>query len=590
MNRRSFLSATLGVSAFGAVALGSTLSGCGSGGGTAPIGGAFSTGGVLPAPPPSSAGRGAAEGIAYLSPDGNEVRFFASVSEAEHLGWKPAAGLRAEIVGGGPSTTIGPDGLLRLVGIKAGLRTLRISAPGRALPHDLPLTVPPDATLPLDETPITREQAVEITIKQLGDDYRKGTDIFASSTPIPAGVAVQSAFDRKGTLLQTSTASWIVYVDAAPLFRFGHETVTATVDAQTGAMRILPSHSWPLLNGASFYGDSIANATSPDAFLLALRAAKPRAVASSFGATALSKSRAAVPPAAVCRAADPEKAKTHMLIVQGGADEDFEADFDSAMAVFQRAPFPPPGVVRSFVTWRTKTSEADLLLAFAAVRDAAGSGDTVVVYFGSHGDTDRGTATNAELAASYRCILERGFRGDGEQYDDVSFNPAGLDFSGCKACRIIVIADTCYAGNWIPLLRPHLVALEKRDILMLTATDNFRPGDGQISFPVTLNGVPFAPVPGGPFTQYLFAALSGVSVPSDGGSTDALEQAFALAEPAVFEHGVAIVDKFPGGNRYSLIRPQLPQKFPATAGQGRGVRRRLGNRDRQVREKVQKNP
>ncbi len=565
MKRRSFLSATLGLSALGAT-LASTLSGCGSGGGTTPFNGAFSGGGgVSPAPPPNPAGRGAAEGTAYLSPDGNEIRFFATANDAANLGWKPAAGLRAEIVGGGPSTIIGTDGLLRLAGIESGLRTLRISAPGRALPRDLPLTVPPNATLPLAETPITREQAVEAALTQLGNDYRNGTDILASSTPMPAGVVVQSAFNRGGATLQTENTSWIVYVDAAPILRFGHETVAVAVDAQTGVARVLPAQSWPLLNGASFYGDAVANAGSPDAVLLASsRAAQPKA-ASTAAAAALSASRAA--PPAPCRAADPEKAKTHMLIVQGVFDADMDADYASAAATFQRAPFPAPGVVQKLVTWRDNTSEADLLRAFAAVRDAAGSGDTVVIYFVSHGHIPNEEMTNAELFASYRCVLEGRPSSDGSEYEEFLFNPASLDFSGCKACRIIVIADTCYSGNWIPILRPQLVALEKKDIQILTATDNFRPGDGEIRFPVTLGGATFNRVAGGPFTQFLFAALARVPVPDNGGSTDALEAAFALAEPAVFEHGALNVEDDPAGNRYSRTRPQLSQKFRRPLGE-----------------------
>lgn len=557
MQRRTFLALAL------SVAGGTWLAGCGGGGSTN-----------------NPVGRGGATGFLFRSADG-ALRLFNTAAEGVAAGLTLASGVSAQIVGGAGSAAIGPDGRLSLTGLEAGLRTLRLTPGGSGAPKDIPLTVVPDAILPLGETPVNRQQAVaalqaQMVSKGISELFTEA-DVLVSATPLPAGVALAPAMPAGEEPLSIDRPCWVVYVDRAPGERFGHRTLIVLVDAVTGEIQGRDSQSWPTLNGASFYAESTVNATSPDAVQVATRRVVTR---TAQAPSPHELQRVAVSSqAASCRAKDPDTSKTHVLMVQGFPRSDFAADIDSVDLLLSAAPFPALGTLRKVKTFESTESAITLFQReFAAMRDACESGDTFVLYVTSHGlineeyplpfSGPRGLAfhpvnpivpTGDDVSASYRLALQTdsgygySFITDGSIVKADLLQPATLDFSDCKACRIVLWIDTCYSGNWIPLLRPQLEALEHKDILILTAANPQIPAQPvQPSAPaVVVGGETLFVSSGGAFSQTLMLGARRLmdTNPAETGA-DMLMSAF----PFAFEATTSL-------NTSDGVDPQLPQVF-----------------------------
>ncbi len=566
MKRRQFLSASLGLPAL----LLALTSGCGSGGGTAPIGGAFSTGGSGNNGGNNSGGgsdalRGAAEGYAFLDASGGVV-LLPSVAAGTQAGFVPASGLRAEVVNG-PSVTIGASGLVRLDNIPAGLRKLRLSGGAASASLEIPLTVVPDAVLPIGAPTVSRATATQAALQaaraQLGGDALTGADVLATSTPLPAGVAINRAIASDENVARIAQPSWFVYVDLVPSARFGHDTLLVLVDAETGATTVQESDSWPLLNGATFYGLASVNAVSPDAVQVASRAASLPVVIAPPAPSASGAGRA-VP--GTCRAADPDEAKTHYLIIQGDSRDDFGYDPPKIQSFLSGAPFPPPGQMTFLKTFEQAVEpRVAIVSAFNAVRDAAKTGDTFVLYVTTHGTLQFGNQSlPPELRYKMACEAGQGVNGtattaDGKVYKTNLVDIRELDFGPCKACRIVLLIDTCYSGNWIPILRPQLDVLEKpRDLLVFTAADQIQPAVGLLGNKVVQVGVEeFTVHGGGLFTQSLLVAAQRQKniLVKDAVSTDVMASSFGLA------HALTDADNQADINKKALLFPQSPQRY-----------------------------
>jgi hypothetical protein len=605
------------------------VAGCGSGGGTLPLpnsgnllsGGSNSSSGGGGAPG-AGRGAGAVEGYLFHSAAGNGLVFGATASPPPGL--VPAAGVRAEILGGGggSSVTVGADGLLRLTGVTPGLRTLRLtpaagSGGGGAAPPaptDVPLTVVPGATLLLGQTPVSRAGAVDalrqFAAGQGASNAFTGSDILVTATPLPAGVRVRPALpsgDEEEMLIERP--SWVIYLDLAPQARFGHTTVLALVDAETGAVRAQGALSWPLLNGASFYADSDVNATSPDAFQVAPRdqrvasASRGRFLGDEDDLYADGQRRA------TCRAADPDTSRTHVLMIQGDRRQDFAEDMEDVAVSLGVAPFPRTDTFRRIRTFEGSSGgRAQILQEFASVRDAAKSGDTFVLYVTSHGTINRDYNTSSlfgrgglvfkplpprppstpeEVAATYQLIFETGTDSpdpadaDGREYKAETMDIKEFDFGPCKACRIVLWIDTCFSGNWIPLLRPQLEALKDRDILILTSSSQQRTAAGILPRNVSTvdveEGLFLLPV-GGLFTDGLVEGLRrvrGSDVAETGADALAAAFPFAVAVTTAKNRDTSFKEDMEGvmGER-AYQYPQMfrrPLEPDAVCGKGEGV-------------------
>lgn len=533
MRRRTFLALALSVAGV------SLLAGCGGGDSSM-----------------NPAGRGAAEGFLFTGADGT-LRLFNTAAEGTAAGLQPASGVRTQIVSGGGSATIGPDGRLQIQGIEAGHRTLRLTAQSGAT-TDIPLTVVPDAVLPLGETPVKRQQAVDalqaFAVTQGVPDVFTNADVLLSSTPMPAGVAISPSLPAGEEALSIESPSWVIYVDREPGARFGHPTLIVLVDAATGKLTGVDSLSWPKLNDFHLYEDRTANATSPDALRVAPRRGvsriveAPLSVESPFGTVA---SRLA----ATCRSKDPDTSRTHALLVQGSGRPDFAADIEPIANLLSVGPFPQIGTMRKISTFdkRPEPGRPVFLREFAAVRDACKSGDTFVLYITAHGmihrdyqwrspgDNSRDEPvkglvfkpkttptlepTEDEVAATYHTLL-------GTWDGSDTLEPDGLDFTECKACRIILWIDTCYSGNWITLLRRQLESLPDKDILILTSANHRTQSQGSEvqTNTVDINGETIYVPVGGVFSQSLRLGvhrLQSTNPPETG--ADILADAFPFA-------------------------------------------------------------
>jgi hypothetical protein len=514
--------------------------GCGGGGGG---------GGAAGGP---GFGSGSAEGFLFRDAAGRLVLLNTSAAPAGHTA---VAGATAQVVDG-PGARTGADGKFRLDGIAAGLRTLRIQG-GGAAPLEVPLTVVPNAGVPVGTPPIPRTVVVNLVKAFLGTEGLAGADVLVTSQPLPAGVTIHAALDNDQPYITLDRPSWLAYVDHMPWMRFGHPTHFIVIDAETGSGTFFQAESWPLLNGANFYARYETNPQTQDIASAAARAAR----AQPFGSGSPGFAPSSASRAAGCRAADPEEARTHALFVQGDRRRDFAEDPDRMFARLQIAPFPRAGTFRRIQSFSTSDPRELLLREFAAVRDSAKAGDTFVLYVTSHGKRlemrkeawlripmpEGATQAQQEQVykdryklmdelhsqpSSYRMQVEAAAppaaaeKQNGSTFvEPVEIDIRELDFRPCKACRIVLIIDTCYSGNWIPLARPQLDSMERKDVLILTSADVKTPAEGLDEFrTVTVGGQLKGFEPGGAFTQALLESLRGVT--GDLNATEALEAAF----------------------------------------------------------------
>jgi hypothetical protein len=451
------------------------------------------------------------------------------------------------------------DGTFSLSGVPAGSRTLQISQTNGP-PLSVALTVIPNAIVKTGEPPITRAAAVD-QVKQVltGQQILVGSGIWAAQQPLPAGVTVGSTLwfgDVKGPVLTTHSDQWIVYVDAEPALRFGHQVTCYLVDAETGALEKLESDSWPALNELPYYRPALeGEAASPDLVQAPPTRAVPLFLDGLRG----------VANNSLTRTGRDVTGKTYALLVRGTTTLDTLPDIEHVKGFFGTLPFPATGAVDVIDTPAMPAgtdSVAQLVEHFNALAAKTKPGDTFILYVSSHGILSRKEGSTGTDASSYDYFvpLEIASGRGGKLV------PTALDFSKIDACNIVLMIDTCYSGMWISQLQQQLTGLSGKKIVILTATSYKNQGTDANTEPLTVGNKTVTLAKGGLYTSSLQSGLAGGATAPDlyAGLATAHTQASAITQ-AYWDRGAAQGD--PVAVR---LKGQFPQLWQRTLVDGEG--------------------
>jgi hypothetical protein len=80
---------------------------------------------------------------------------------------------------------------------------------------------------------------------------------YLSRSPLPAGAQV-APWDEPGAAHVVAAPSWFAWIDDEPQAFFAHPTRFVLIDVVTGAVTVLPSEWWPVVDGASLWNDDEA--------------------------------------------------------------------------------------------------------------------------------------------------------------------------------------------------------------------------------------------------------------------------------------------------------------------------------------------
>ena len=502
---------------------------------------------------PDAMGAGALAGFAFVGVD-NTVSLGRSSA--------PPSGARAATdatVGvGSASSKTDAAGAFTITNIPAGLGTLHVvAATGPA--SDFPVTVFGGETARLGAPAVTRADARAAVMKALATITQdpKATIMIGPQEPLPAGTTVAPAYgDDNGepseALNYTArTEQWFIYVDPDATARFQHPVEFFFVDAATGALTRLDETSWPLINGFGYYGSRDADTKSPDLMAgppvlsgpksTAIRDAGDSASAHTLEAAdrnIRAHMMLASMPAAPARtstlnfvaradlsqvqnAATPNGGgTTYALIIEGADESDENADIQNIPGLFGHGGIPVASVQFSKPSDsvglngpgrspRMDEVEAD----FKKDCGAAQPNDTLFIYITGHGLKNGGVQLDSNGVDKF---------GDPVTFETLT--ASRFDFSGCKACHIIIIIDACYSGKMASQFNDILKKKGCVNYTIISATDSTHESRG---IPSWYPGV----ATGGYFTNKLISAFSDQAAANPAGTVD-LTQAFKTAKAA----------------------------------------------------------
>ncbi len=226
---------------------------------------------------------------------------------------------------------------------------------------------------------ITRAQAISaVTSEVILPDPNAGTLVaYAPQIALQAGDVVRPWDDPTSPLASISypigSMTWFVWIDDHPSRKFTHPTRFVFVDANNpsptvgnGGIVVTPAEWWPVINGTSFYSDSLERVTSADRF----HNSPP-------------DGRVLPPPPAPSGPAGPESNTKGAILVSGSAGKEFEGDIMDLDGAMQAQGGVPAGNIKK----KVDATMADLK---GFITDANNAGwRKVFVHIGSHGAVDR---------------------------------------------------------------------------------------------------------------------------------------------------------------------------------------------------------
>ncbi len=509
-------------------------------------------------------GAGALAGFAFVGED-NSVSL--SRSPAPPPGARAAAGATVGV--GSVSSKTDGAGAFTLTNIPAGLGTLHVAtATGPA--GDFSVTVFGGATAQLGAPAVTRAAAQAAVMNALATITQdpKATIVIGPQEPLPPGTTVAPAYgDDNGepsqALNYTARAEqWFIYVDPDATARYQHPVEFFFVDAATGTLTKMDDMFWPLINGFSYYGSRDADTRSPDLMAGPPVLSGPKSAASQLapraraavmrdegdGASAHALEAAgrsirahmvlASMPAAPARTSTLNFAArgagsqvqttatpngggtTYALIIEGADESDENADIRNIPGLFGHGGIPPAGIQFSKPSDlvglngpgrspRMDEVEADFQKDCAAAQP----NDTLFIYITGHGLKNGGVQLDSNGVDKF---------GDPVTFETLTANR--FNFSGCKACHIIIIIDACYSGKMASQFNDILKKKGCVNYTIISATDSTHESRG---IPSWYPGV----ATGGYFTNKLISAFSDQAAADPTGTVD-LTQAFQTAKAA----------------------------------------------------------
>lgn len=439
---------------------------------------------------------GAGSVVGWLYRDAS-AKLQVGYSAAAPTGGTAVPGARVTIAGTPSAATTAADGSFTITGVPAGLATLKAQLGADTL--QVPLTVINKAAVVVGNPPVTRAAA---SVAAKAEASKRGDlthmDILAPQQPLPAAVEVLSTLDLRDGVpapvpITFATPQWLYYVDLSPEARWMHDVLFVFVDAVSGVVSTRNGTSWPALNHCSYYALADANKTSPDVIQAGTRASVP---------VSASETRAAAPDEPTrdhLGTSGCDNPQTWALMVRGDVGAGFEYDVPRMKTIFGSAPFPAAAQIYELICPGPANPKAVLLGYLADIVKKAKACDYVVVYITSHGSRPPGhqfllnsgttTAANGAVIKNYQYV-----------------SPTELDFSDCKGCHIVVIVDTCYSGNWIPLTKDTFQNMNGREVVLLTAADTSHVAYGRLTpQAIVYSGKTISVPRGGLFTSLILS-------------------------------------------------------------------------------------
>jgi hypothetical protein len=428
LTRRQFLLLT------GATAVGALVPGCGGG----------SSG------PTQNQGRavGGVTGILFKDAAGTLV--LGRVGGTAPAGTTPVNGATLRVTSAGAQTRSDANGRFEFRQIPAGYQSLAIEAPGLP-PTNIPLTIIGGTTVDIGVPTVTRVaalQAAKSALTGAGITDLSGVTILSPQHPLPAGVLVVPRLDAatiSASVPNSKTVaapSWFFFCDNRVGHPFAHVVWYVYVDAETGAATVEERMSWPTVNLQHFYARAEMHAASPD-LLQPGRAASLTSPSRSSHVTRL--------PSAPTRGGTMEK--THGIQIYGFTEHDTLVNFLSLPG--------HAGIPADLGTWSivsVKNTPAGVYLRDRAIAEtkalvaAAGTHDFLLIDINSHGGLDDNGEYLMWMPSPEMFLFDTGIF----SHDNEILRPQELGLAAAVACKILIIAGTCYAGNWVDYARQSL--------------------------------------------------------------------------------------------------------------------------------------
>lgn len=450
MQRRAFLAVVWSVGA------GTWLAGCGSGRGSLTLpgggdgGGGDGNGGGGGNGTPGGRAMGAVTGS--LAKDAGGALLLVRSSEPVPAGATPLGGATLRVTGsGGEPVRSDASGRFLLQGVPAGLHSLTVEAAGLTPATTVALTVIGNATVDLGSPPVTRAAALDRARSALtaaGVADLDAVTILSPQQPLPAGVLVVPRLDAARITAAVPGAktvarpSWFFFCDDRVGQPFAHKVRYVYVDAETGEATTEERTSWPTFNAQHFYGRAELHAASPD--LVQPGRADARGAGRHAGGASAALPGLAVPRT---RQENPEDGgKTYAIQIYGFTEADTNV---SSSSLLGHAGIPAEIGGGGLLVTPLNTPEGVFLKDRAiaetkALVAAARSRDFLLIDINSHGNLDEDGQYFMFLPGREFTVFDSGTWSDEKEM----LRPAELGLPAAGACRMLIIAGTCYAGHW----------------------------------------------------------------------------------------------------------------------------------------------
>ena len=474
----------------------SLLGGCGSNGGSSPVG--TVTGGRI-------------EGFAFAPSSRQGATLVLGRNGSAPDGFSAAAGATVGIVGGDATTTTDGAGHFLLTGVDPGLQTVRLGSGSSQ--SDYPVTVIPDALVTLGPPPVLRgaavdaaRQAVAALETETGPLDPAQAAFFVPAQPLPADVAIDSFFnpEARSATVTVPSESWLVYADLTPNAGFSHEARWYLIDAATGTLTAHRGDSPPVLNGAVYYAENESNRTSADLVSAPATAFRPAPALLEASATAARDHTSAT-----------TTPQLFGLVILGDRRPDFVVDYNTVGGFLGAEGATWFAVTAPIGGQPAINAQAEITATFNHLNQQLTHDrhDTLYVSLHSHG-LENGTSPFVQQS------LRDGTPARGAKHN---FSLTSLPWAQVRACHIIIHIDTCFAEAHLNAMKaaiegnPSQWAGKKVIIVASSKADE-----------ISLAGSGGEP-PGGFFTTPFIAALGPAA--SRPVTVDQVSAAFDTAKP-----------------------------------------------------------
>ena len=315
---------------------------------------------------------------------------------------------------------------------------------------EIPILVIPGATVQVGNPTVTREVATQKVLAALPQVVSDPLFcyVMGSLQPVPAGTQLGGALDDNGpTTLDRS--QWLFYVDGQPGVKFEKNVTFFLVDAESGAVNQVKASSWPALNGFGYFKFSEDNEVSPCLIRRPELTNQLRPVAKQEDTSSQAQLAAVLEEC--------PDARSFLLTVSGSAESDEVANLKKIKAIFGKNGIPPLAKHLSYTSldFNRENPSDDVKALLKKLYPEARPCDLVFVYICSHGAIGGPKLETTFITADQTITRTRDdgttktTTRPGHPVGFTVLNPSSLDFTGCKACTVVLFLEYCHAGGFI---------------------------------------------------------------------------------------------------------------------------------------------